>query len=135
MPDPRHARATRLTLGITAVSFLIIGLGFLLVPVAWAGSMQVALGSALARTDFRATYGGFNTAFGAFLLVCALRTPWHRPGLLAAVLSLYGFAGGRLLGWALEGELAPLMRTLLLIELGAGTLALWLYRRDATAPG
>ncbi len=133
MPDPRLTRAARLTLGITAVSFLVIGLGFLVVPVAWAASMEITLASALARTDLRATYGGFNVGFGLFLLACARREAWHRPGLLASVLALYGFAAGRLLGWALEGELARFLLVLLLIELGAGSLALWLYGRGASA--
>ena len=66
-------------LAFTAVVFIGIGLGFLVVPVQWASVVDISLPTAMARTDFRATYGGFDLAIGVFLGLCALRSELDSP--------------------------------------------------------
>ena len=112
-----------------AVVFMGIGLGFLVVPVQWASLVEISLPTAMARTDFRATYGGFDLAMGVFLWLCALRTEWIRPGVVALGLAAAGFGGGRLLGILLEGTASPLMLAFATIEMASALLAFYVLRR------
>jgi hypothetical protein len=112
-----------------AVVFAGIGLGFLIVPVQWAALVEISLPTATARTDLRATYGGFDLAVGVFLWLCALRTEWIRPGLVALGLAAAGFGGGRLLGVVVEGTASPLMLAFAAIEAVTALVAFALLRR------
>lgn len=118
-----------------AVVFVGIGLGFLIVPVQWASLVEIALPTATARTDFRATYGGFDLAMGVFLGLCAHRTDWVRPGLVALGLAAAGFGGGRLLGILVEGTASPFMLVLAAIETASAVLAFYVLRRLARVGG
>jgi Domain of unknown function (DUF4345) len=120
----------RFTLGITGLIFVVIGVGFIVVPVSWAESVGILLPTAMARTDLRATYGGFDLGFGLFLAACAHRPAWHGPGLYAATLALGGFGLTRLAGHFLDGPLDPFMWKLLAFELPAAALCAWLYRKQ-----
>jgi hypothetical protein len=115
-----------------AVVFVGVGLGFLLAPVQWASVTEIALPTAMARTDFRATYGGFDLAMGVFLAVCAFRTGWTRPGVAALALAAAGFGGGRLVGILVEGTASPLMLAFLGIETTCALLALYVLQRLPT---
>jgi Domain of unknown function (DUF4345) len=119
----------RIGLVLAALVFAGIGLGFLLVPVRWAAIVDIALPTAMARTDLRATYGGFDLAIGIFLGICALRVEWLRPGLLCLGLAAAGFAGGRLLGILIEGTATPLMAAFAAVEVLGAVLAFTLLRR------
>jgi uncharacterized membrane protein len=120
----------RFTLGITALAFVVIGVGFIVFPVSWAQSVEILLPTAMARTDLRATYGGFDLGFGLFLAACAHRPAWHAPGLYAAAIALGGFGLTRLAGHFLDGPLDPFMWKLLAVELPVAALCTWLYRRQ-----
>lgn len=112
-----------------AVVFIVIGMGFLVVPVEWASLVEISLPTAMARTDFRATYGGFDLAMGVYLGLCALRTEWIRPGVVALGLAAAGFGGGRLLGILVEGTASPLMLSFAVIETASALLAFYVLRR------
>lgn len=112
-----------------AVAFAVIGLGFLIVPVQWAALVEIALPTPMARTDLRATYGGFDLTTGVFLALCALRSDWIRPGLIAFSLAAAGFGGGRILGIVVEGTASPLMLAFAAIEITTACLAVYLLRR------
>jgi hypothetical protein len=112
-----------------AVVFVGIGLGFLAVPVQWASLVEISLPTAMARTDLRATYGGFDLAIGVFLGLCAFRADWIRPGLAALGLAAAGFGGGRLLGILVEGTAGPLMLGFAAFEITGAVLAFYLLRR------
>lgn len=135
MPSPSWPNAARFALGMTALSFLIIGAGFLVTPVSWAQSVDITLTTSMARTDFRATYGGFVLMFGVYLVLCALRPAWHAAGLLAGALTLGGFAVSRLLGLVLEGTLSSLMWTLLGVEVMAVAINTFLYIKRPAGNG
>lgn len=119
----------RAALLLAAIVFAGLGIGFLVAPVPWASVVEVSLPTATARTDLRATYGGFDLAVGVFLGLCALRPEWIRPGLVALGLAAAGFAGGRLLGILLEGTASPLMLSFAVIEAVTAFLAFVLLRR------
>ena len=115
---------SRTLLAVTGVVFVGIGAGFLLVPTSWAAWVEVALPTPVARIDLRATYGGFDLAFGAFLLLCALRAKgWLRPGLWASALALAGFAAGRIIGMVVEGAVPAKMAGLLAVEVALAVLS------------
>lgn len=112
---------------VTGVTFAGIGVGFLLKPVSWAAWLDIVVPTPLARTDLRATYGGFDLAFGVFLLLAARRPDWVAPGLVANALALGGFALGRLLGFAAEGTVSARLVPFLVIELAGVALSLHAY--------
>jgi Domain of unknown function (DUF4345) len=109
--------------------FAAIGLGFLVMPVQWAAIVEISLPTATARTDLRATYGGFDLAVGIFLVLSASRPRWVRPGLVAFGLAAAGFGSGRLLGILVEGTASPLMLGFAAIETVSAVLAFALLRR------
>jgi hypothetical protein len=83
---------------LTGIGFLAFGVAYALWPSRMASVTDVALPTASARTDFAATYGGFQIGFGLFLLACA-RTPALYPaGLWAGIAALGGFAAVRTVG-------------------------------------
>jgi hypothetical protein len=114
---------------LAAFGFAVIGLGFLLIPVQWASLVDISLPTALARIDFRATYGGFNLAIGVFLARCASRPEWLRPGLVALALSGAGYGGGRLVGIVVEHSSNGLLTVFLTLELTIVSLSLYALRR------
>jgi hypothetical protein len=121
----------RVLLGISSLIWLAIGVAFLFWPVKMAGYVDIALPTPTALIDLRATYGGFDLAVGIFFAVCALSADWVRPGLAAMALTYAGFAGGRIVGLALDGTPKPLMYQLLAAELtglALSLLALWRTR-------
>lgn len=122
----------RILLWLSALVFGTIGLLFVIAPVSWARVVEISLPTAMARTDLRATYGGFDLAFGIFLAACALTPHWLRPGLLAGGLVLLGFGLSRLLGIVLEGEGHRLMWTFMLLELAGGGLSLLAFTRTSS---
>jgi hypothetical protein len=80
-------------------------------------------------------YGGFQTGFGIFLVVCALRPAWLEPGLWAGALALGGFGTFRLLSLLLgDGPVGAPIYVGLSIELG-GALLNVLALRSAAARG
>jgi hypothetical protein len=124
----------KIVLRVGALVFAAIGIGFLVNPIEWAAVVDIPLPTATARTDLRATYGGFDLAIGVFLGWCALRTDWIRPGLAAMGLAA-GFGGGRLLGILIEGSATPLMLGFAAIEAVAALVAFGLLRRLSHVPG
>jgi len=121
----------RVLLLLSAAVFMIVGIGFLIVPAEWAAITEISLPTAMARTDLRATYGGLDLAVGVFLWICGRRDQWIRPGLVALALTAAGFGGGRLAGIVAEGSAAPLMLIFLAIETVTVLVAFAALRRLA----
>jgi len=109
---------------IAALIFTGLGVWFLITPTALAG-IGIEATSASARTDIRATYGGFELGVAAFLFWCAYREDWHFMGLIAATLFAAGFGVGRATGILLEGGATAFMWALLAVEVVYTACALW----------
>jgi len=94
-------------LGYNALVWMIWGAICLFTPQAWSGQvipgMNVFdLGSATARTEVRAMYGGLQVAIGALALIAVFK-PQHRDTtLLFYVLALSGLALSRIYGLVME---------------------------------
>jgi len=119
----------RVVLAFGALIFAGIGFLFLVAPVRWAAVVGIALPTPTARTDLRATYGGFDLALGVFLALCAVRTEWAVPGLIAQALALAGFGGGRLIGMLAERSASRLMLLFLGIEVAGALVSLFVAAR------
>ena len=114
---------------ITGLGFIGFGLAFTVLPRRMARFTEVELPSASARTDFAATYGGFQLGFGCFLLTCTRSPAWIEPGLVAAAAALAGFAGIRTLGIvASRMRVSTTIWLALGIELAGFALNVWSLR-------
>jgi hypothetical protein len=126
--------AARLFLGISALLWLGVGVYYALDPAVLGELAGVTFTTPTGATDMRATYGGLAFAIGALAAAGAARPAWRRPALLLLAVATAGFAGGRLLGVALDGALSAYTIQALVFELVTLALAAWLLRgaRDAT---
>lgn len=106
----------RLLLLASAVIFIGVGAIFLFLPESFAHVLEITAPTAMARMDLRATYGGLELGFGIFLVICVVKRPWIRPGLVALALATGGFAFGRLVGLIAEGTINSLMLMCLVAE-------------------
>ena len=116
--------ADQILIIIAALIFTGFGVWFLIKPTALAGIGIEATGAS-ARTDIRATYGGFELGVAAFLFWCACREDWHYVGLIAATLFVAGFGVGRGVGILAEGGATAFMWSLLAVEVVYTGFALW----------
>ena len=112
-----------------ALVFIVVGAGFLLLPVQFGQVLEISLPTAMARTDVRATYGGLELGLGIFLVLCSFQREWIRPGLWALALSTGGFATGRLTALLFEGTISNFMLGFLVIEIVVTLIAVFLLRR------
>jgi len=93
----------RLSLLAGTVILSMIGLRYLLDPVAAGAAVQTTFGSPAGITSMRVGFGAFPLAFAAVLAVC-LFSPGHRRfGLFMVAVLMGAAAGARLLGIALDG--------------------------------
>ena len=121
-----------LVLLVTGLGFIGFGAACALLPRRMAALTEMDLPSASARTDFAATYGGFQLGFGCFLLTCTRSPTWLEPGLVAAAAALAGFAGIRALGIvASRIRVSIIIWVALGIELAGFALNLWALRQMA----
>ncbi len=129
-------RLAQVVIGATALIFLALGAWLLVSPAGLAG-VGLDVSTPVARTELRATYGGFELGTGLFLAWCCACRARLRIGLVATALIVGGFALGRLVGLALDRPDATAQYGLLALELTGVTLAvvatLWLQRRTGGA--
>jgi Domain of unknown function (DUF4345) len=124
-----NVRLPSLVLLVTSLGFIGFGAACALLPRRMARYTEVELPSASARTDFAATYGGFQLGFGCFLLTCTRSPAWIEPGLVAAAAALAGFAGIRTLGIvASRMRVSTTIWLALGIELAGFALNVWTLR-------
>lgn len=86
---------------ITALIYLLLGLGFLINPVGMAGGVGFKNLSSEALIDVRATYGGFLLFLG-LLLGYWTYLGELKPALLFILFSFTGFLIGRVIGLVAE---------------------------------
>jgi hypothetical protein len=123
----------RAILLLSALVFAAMGLSFTAFTQPMARLVEIDLESEVARTDFAATYGGFELGFALFLALCATRpeqqlrrgVDWVRPGLVASGCALAGFAAVRLLGMLVSSSVSPLMLSVLIAEAAGSAVSFW----------
>ncbi len=118
------------SLGLSSLVFLAIGVAFLFWPVAMGRTVEIELTTPTALIDFRATYGGFVLAVGIFFAWCAAKPEWIKAGLAAQALILAGFGFTRGIGMLIAGSTRPLLVWLLVAELVGTGLGLYCYLRE-----
>lgn len=116
---------------LAGLGFLGFGVWLLIDPVGGLAQVQIAGQSAVGVIELRAFYGGLEVGLGAFLLACAARPDWQRPGLWLVLLGNGCIGLTRLAGIALTGVFTPFFAYALAWELGFSALALLALRRSA----
>jgi hypothetical protein len=103
-------------LWINTALFIAFGLGFIFAPAFFANLITGATpGTPSAMIDMRATYGGFGLGIALFYGWCAQNSQ-VRLGLLASLLVMAAIAGGRIVGFVLDGSPNLFMWLLLAAE-------------------
>lgn len=129
MSHDRSAHVTaRVVLILLGALWLVVAALGLLRPDSVADLVDFQLGSALARLEVRAFYGGLSLAIGALHLAAATRTAWLLPGTVAAGTLMAGIAGGRVLALVIDGYAgvrAYGFLSLELVSLLAAVVAVW----------
>ena len=115
-----------LVLALTGVALLCFGAACALWPSRMAAMTELSLPTPTARTDFAATYGGFQIGFAVFLLACTRSPGWMEPGLWAGASASAGFAGMRTVGIVLSrGRVNAVTWLALGMELAGLVLNAW----------
>jgi hypothetical protein len=115
----------RILLWIASVMFAVFGLAYLLDPAGLVGPAGLSLPTPSALSDVRATYGGVQLGFGAFLAWSALAAERVPAGLLALALIEMGVSLCRAVGVVVDGDLNRFHVTALAIEVPL-TLLAWI---------
>ncbi len=113
---------------LAGLGFLGFGVAIVWAPAAVLGAVGIS-GTAAGLVELRAFYGGLELGLGAFLLACAFKPGWRRPGLWSVALVNGGIGVTRLLGIALSGEFTGFFAGALVWEFGFTLLALAALRR------
>ncbi len=123
---------TRGILWILAGVFALFGLGYLVMPEPFATAAGIQA-SATGLTDVRATYGGFQLGFAAFLAWSAWAPSRHATALLATGAVVGAIGACRLLGLAIDAAPSRFHAMALAFEIPITLLSLGLYRRERSA--
>jgi len=123
-----------LLLALGGAGFLGFGLWLIADPAGGLATVGIAAQTPAGLIELRALYGGLELGLGIFLLLCAARRDWRRPGLWAVGLGNGGIGLTRLVSIALSGVFTPFLAAALVWELGFAALAGWALRgKDAGA--
>lgn len=128
----------RLVLGLSAFIYAAFGAAFLVAPVPMAATVGIQLPEPSAVIDVRATYGGFELGLAAFLTWCLAAPERLRTGLMAAALTVAGFAVARLIGIPIDGAPRQAIFVALALEVTGvvlSVLALWQLRAGSRPAG
>ena len=127
----------RFSLFFSALFFSGFGAWLLADPIGTARLVEIALPTAAARIDFRATYGGLNLALGFLLAAAGAQAAQHAGGGLILQVAIFGgYLLGRLTGILAESAVPPPMGIILACEipgLALGLIALWRLPRKLLA--
>jgi hypothetical protein len=117
---------------LAGAGFAAFGMWLVIDPVGGLAAVGISAANPAGVIELRALYGGLELGLGLFLLKCAARPGWRRPGLWAVMLGNGGIGVVRLAAIALTGVFAPFFAYALAWELGFASLAGWaLYRSRA----
>jgi uncharacterized protein YjeT (DUF2065 family) len=134
MSGPLFMSLSKSLVALTALVFLLYGLGFVLAPELLSQFVVDAVPAAgSAMTDMRATYGGMSVAVGVMLLLLARSDV--RLGLVAVLLLMVCMAAGRGYGLYVDAQANTLMYVYLLLEAVAAMAAVLLLSMAASGGG
>ncbi|AJD47285.1 hypothetical protein S7S_04315 [Isoalcanivorax pacificus W11-5] len=111
---------------VIAMLFLAMGLGALIVPRSFLAVFDIQAGTAAARNEIQAVYGGYGIAMCALLWWSRQQPQWAEGIWLTVAVALAGMAAGRLMGLVREPTWRWPVWLFLAIEAG---LALLLFRQ------
>ena len=101
---------SRAILLLALVVLTLIGRKFIGNPVEAAATSGITLGSPLAVTNMRASFGAFPLGCALFILVCLLTSGLRRTGLVFVALIVGTALAVRIFGIVADGTLAESMR-------------------------
>jgi hypothetical protein len=122
----------RTSLGLAGVTFVGVGLAFLIDPDRLSSIVEIEARRPRASIELRAMYGGFELGLGVFFLVAAARSRWTRAALAAQVLTLSGLALGRLWGMFVTNT-DRLMLLFAAIDIGGAVVGAIAFRAAKSA--
>lgn len=121
-------RAAKIYLILMAVMSVVFGVIYLVAPLTMTNPMGFGELKPSALTDVRATYGGFQIGTGLFMF-CCLRPERVKVGMLLALLSVAAIAISRLIGFALDGDVIPVLQGTVIFEIVLTVISLIIYLR------
>ena len=98
---------SRLVLLVAAILLTMIGLKFILEPVAAGGASGIILSSPLAHTNMRASFGAFPLAGGLIALGSLVSKRWHGAGLSVVAITIGTALAVRIFGVLVDGTFKP----------------------------
>jgi len=113
---------------LSGLVFLGFGIAFLADPEGLAKMAGLRFAQPRASAEIRAMYGGLQVGLGLFFLVASHRTRWIRAALAVQALTLFGLAGGRLIGMIHLPGFDGLMTLFFTIEVLGGIVGLITFR-------
>ncbi len=104
---------SRAVLLAALIVLALIGRKFVGDPVEAAAASRIALGSPLAVTNMRASFGAFPLGCALFVLVCLVTSGLRRTGLVFVALIVGTALAVRIFGIVADGTLAESLRVLI----------------------
>jgi len=120
-------------LWLSAGTFAWIGLYFLILPQQAAAAIDLAMPTATARTDVRATYGGMVLGIAVFFAWAAWKPGMVEAGLWSMLLVYGGLALGRLVAIGSGERPESLMWIFLGIEVAVAVASAFLLKVGSSA--
>lgn len=112
---------------LIALPTALVGLQGFFDPQAVMGNVDVVLGNVSAKSSTRALYGGVNLAYALLYFYGAFRL--QRPALLFLSIYSTGYALGRLMSLAVDGQPNAFISTWIFVEIATAVIAWLLYFR------
>jgi Domain of unknown function (DUF4345) len=117
---------SRAVLLVALVILTLIGRKFIGDPVGAAAASDMTLGSPLAVTNMRASFGAFPLGCALFVLICLVTSSLRRTGLVFVALIIGTALAVRIFGTLADGSLAQSVH-LLIAEAAMVSLSLAAY--------
>jgi hypothetical protein len=118
-------------LAVAAGAFALLGLFALVDPSGAVSCVGLRIASAAGRDEARASYSVLQLALAALLGAGSRRALARHPALALTTAVCAGLAGGRGSGLLSDGRLSASTVGWLVLEIGAGALGGWFFRRNA----
>jgi len=122
----------RISLTLTGLFFLALGIAFLLAPDVLIQFARLPADRPASVIEIEARYGGLHLGLGLFFLISSFRFRWVRAALGAQILVFGGLAAGRLTGLLLSPVGSQLQILYLSLECLGAVLGVIGFRQAKT---